>query len=151
MPRIDVFTDKSPVSDHHAKCIANGIRADGSCNVEIKALARSPENAHSSEGLMPMDADAYIFSTTGALSVFEKHYFDKPNTMDDLKGKRYGVVMASHSTFDGPMSNDHRIDLRLLERLSSRGFSHQPVWVQRDDDEAFEEAGKEFAQSIAHM
>ncbi|KAG0174292.1 hypothetical protein DFQ28_002670 [Apophysomyces sp. BC1034] len=151
MPRIDIFTDNSPVSERNAKRLADGIRADGLCNVEIKALAHSVENAQSSDEKMPMDADAYIFSTTGALSVFEKHYFKDTTATQDLTGKKYGVVMSGHSTFDGPINNDHRIDHRLLERLSAHGFSHQPVWVQRDDDDAFERAGKEFAHSITHM
>lgn len=106
--------------------------------------------------------------SSGALSVFEKHFLDNKDS-SPLEGKKYGVLMTDKTTFDGPTptdahlldqkyvyddtcccvlsNNNHCCDDRLIERLAERGMSHYPVMVeQAHTDQQIEDAGHRFVE-----
>ncbi|KAI9260736.1 hypothetical protein BDA99DRAFT_513057 [Phascolomyces articulosus] len=159
MKRIHIYTDKSPDSEGKAELLARGIqRFDKEAQVDIMDVAKSPQDARSSDFTSQtsdvdnaelLNADAFLFPTTGTLSVFEKHFL---NNWDEepLRGKKYGVLMTNKTTFDGPTATEgHTLDNRLIERLAQQGLSHFPVVVERtDNDQQIEKAGERFMKSV---
>ncbi|CDS08945.1 hypothetical protein LRAMOSA10305 [Lichtheimia ramosa] len=157
MPRVHIFADKSEDSESKAKLLAKGIESkDKNVQVEIKDISYSPMAACMKdytrettdiEGVVMLAADAFLFSSTGALSVFEKHFLDNKDSTP-LEGKKYGVLMTDKTTFDGPKPTDaHLLDQKLIERLAERGMSHYPVMVeQAHTDQQIEDAGHRFVE-----
>ncbi|KAI9498816.1 hypothetical protein BDB00DRAFT_799625 [Zychaea mexicana] len=159
MKRVNIYTDKSSDSDAKAKLLARGIQRCGTAlEVEIMDVAKTPKDAGLSDFTSQtsevdneplLNADALLFPTTGTLSVFEKHFL---NNWDEgpLRGKKYGVLMANKTTFDGPSATEgHTLDNKLIERLAQQGLSHFPVVVERtEDDQEIETAGERFIKSV---
>ncbi|KAI8144947.1 hypothetical protein BJV82DRAFT_667486 [Fennellomyces sp. T-0311] len=159
MKRINIYTDKSQDSEDKAELLARGIKSyDTSFDVQIKDVAKTPDDAIRSDFTSQtsdidnqplLEADAFLFPTTGTLSLFEKHFL---NNWDErpLEGKRYGVLMDSKTTFDGPTATEaHSLDNQLIERLAKQGLSDFPVVVERTESEQeIESAGKRFVQSV---
>ncbi|ORY91168.1 hypothetical protein BCR43DRAFT_518548 [Syncephalastrum racemosum] len=150
---INIISDKSPVCEHNANLLARGIQArDPMCEVHIRDVAESLERAiqtsnsdYAEENAKAMSGAEALF---GALSVFEKHVSKDPHCVE--KGKRFGVLMTSKTTFDGPTpTKAHSIDQRLVERLAQIGYSHLPVCVERtEEDEEIQMAGGRFVDDV---
>ncbi|KAG2224638.1 hypothetical protein INT45_007883, partial [Circinella minor] len=146
-------------SEDKAELLARGIQQfDKDAQVDIMDVAMTPKAAMSANYISQtsdvdnedlLDADAFLFPTTGTLSVFEKHFL---NNWDEepLRGKKYGVLMSSKTTFDGPNATEgHTLDNKLIERLAQQGLSNFPVVVERtNNDQEIEKAGERFMKSV---
>ncbi|KAI8384772.1 uncharacterized protein BYT42DRAFT_563623 [Radiomyces spectabilis] len=165
MTKIHIFTDKSPISENTAKLLKQGVESvcGSKCKVYIKDLAQTPTEAGKTDydevdatnfKKELLKADAFLFSTTGSLSVFEKHYLHEDSSVDrelPLKGKKFAVIMTNKTTFDGPQATGtHALDHRLLERLIAHGLSQSPALMANphDGDNELVAAGRRFAEDL---
>ncbi|CAO3613906.1 unnamed protein product [Cunninghamella blakesleeana] len=149
--RIRIITDKSNISRHHADLLAKG-SASSTNDIEyitIGDLARSPTDASmnqtSTEDIRLYHSDdALLFSSTGALSLFEKHFQQEANHQP-LQSNKVGIVMFPHSTFNNPT------DQHLISTLSSYGLKEDPMIFNANydnNDNEIMDIGKSFADSL---
>ena len=70
---------------------------------------------------------------SGTLSVFEKHFL---NNWDEepLRGKKYGVLMSSKTTFDGPTATEgHTLDNRYEKKNMKLFFIAKSPFKQKEE------------------
>ncbi|KAI8580186.1 hypothetical protein K450DRAFT_238557 [Umbelopsis ramanniana AG] len=159
MTKINVFTDNSTDSKRIAPLLEEGIQAVGGHTVQVKDIAHQPQTAAATDfseshaknlDIDLLLADAFLFSTTGALSVFEKHFFSNdPNDEKPLEGKLLGVVLSDKTTFDQGIS--HPLDNKLLDRLTAHGLQYAPIKVNGHSDEDLKHAGKLFGEAAREL
>jgi hypothetical protein len=91
-----------------------------------------------------------IWPKSGALSVFEKHFFSNdPNDEKPLEGKLFGVVLSDKTTFDQGIS--HPLDQKLLDRLTAHGLQYAPINANGHSDEDLKHAGKLFGEAVSQL
>ncbi|KAI9025267.1 hypothetical protein CLU79DRAFT_886255 [Phycomyces nitens] len=160
--KIHIFTDNSPVADRYAVLLFNGLKSTVAPPVvKVHNLACSPTVASKTDfehkdalnfNTDALDADIYLFPTTGVLSLFEKHFFsdESPSHEKPLEGKKFGLLLTDKSTFDGPEPSEvHPLDARLIDKLTGHGLS-KPALVKVDSsiESAIEDAGQEFLVAL---
>ncbi|OAD66930.1 hypothetical protein PHYBLDRAFT_151867 [Phycomyces blakesleeanus NRRL 1555(-)] len=156
--KIHIFTDNSPVADRSSVLLFNGIKAAVPAPVvHVKNLACSVRRASQTDfehidasnfDKDALNADIYLFPTTGVLSLFEKHFFseESPSHEKPLKGKKFGVLLTDKTTFDGPTPSDsHDLDSKLIEKLVAHGLNKPAIIkVNSPIESAIQDAGQQF-------
>ncbi|KAG2177144.1 hypothetical protein INT43_007801 [Umbelopsis isabellina] len=159
MTKINIFTDSSSESHRIAPLLEQGITSSGSHTVQIRDLAHKPQTAASTDfasstaSNLDQDllfADAFLFSTTGTLSVFEKHFLSSdPKDEKPLEGKLFAVVLSDKTTFDQGIS--HPLDQKLLDRLTAHGLKYAPIKIDGHSDQDFNHAGSLFGEAANQL
>ncbi|CAO3644585.1 unnamed protein product [Cunninghamella echinulata] len=154
--KIRIITDKSNISRHHAELLAKGSACSTNDidEVTIGDLARSPSDASMGQTSIEdinlySSNDALLFSSTGALSLFEKH-FQHESDHSPLKSNKVGIVMFPHSTFDDP-GTTHPTDQHLISLLDKFGLDQDPIIFKANydnNDNEIMDIGKSFADLL---
>ncbi|ORZ16355.1 hypothetical protein BCR42DRAFT_451316 [Absidia repens] len=152
--KIRIMTDKSPVAHHHADLLAKGVKSSASgFQAVVGDLARSPDDAASEqtalEDIRLQKYDILLFSSMGALSLYEKHFREEEDR-HPLHSKTIGIVLFPHSTFDSAESS-HPTDKHLIAALNEYGLERDAILLKANsdnDDQEIIDLGKHFADQL---